>query len=558
MARLTNPRTIFAFTSPRTIEKIIPEIQILIDTLDGRDWDTDTQTEFFDELYNSEFYDGDSPPKDKAFAARDRITRAPKALGFVDLKPVVALTNAGQRLLSGHRTHETFAKQLFKFQLPSPYHTIPDDSEMNIRPYLELLRLVNELGDISKREIAIFFVPLIHYQDFPKVIKKILAYRARGKKIKTNRKAWIQTVFDTELKKIYSDEIKAGNFSTRESGVKTLSKFLATKRGNHNDYADALIRYLRSTQLITFDPKSYRVIISPSKKADVDFILENIEQSAWNFVAEEDFKAYMFNPDELQLLTDDRGYLTTRLTALKAAFDPKADIETLKDNLEVAEINRIETVITKTEVALKNYQEYDDVIDVFSKIQNKEVPDAPLFLEWNVWRSMVMINYVQEIKPNFTFDFDGFPLNTAQGNKPDIQAEYDGFNMIVEVTMSSGNTQFNMEGESVARHFGNIQRDNDTPAYCIFIAPNISDGTLAHFFNLNRIKTKFYGGKTRIIPMSMAQFIEFITIARDKGFKDAKNLKDYLDTIIEHNQTAEDESVWYDQIGQSIPNWVAA
>jgi hypothetical protein len=68
----------------------------------------------------------------------------------VDLKPKIKITEVGERLLSGKRTSEVIAKQLFKFQLPSPYHKISADRGFNIKPYLELLRLVKELGNISK------------------------------------------------------------------------------------------------------------------------------------------------------------------------------------------------------------------------------------------------------------------------------------------------------------------------------------------------------------------------------------------------------------------------
>lgn len=556
MARLSNPRTVLAVTSPRTLEKTIPEIDLLIQYFDGQVWNPTSQIKYFDRLYASPFYDGESLPKDKAFAARDRINRAPKALGFVDLGPVIDLTEAGERLLGGKRIHETFAKQLFKFQLPSPYHLIPDDSEMNIRPYLELLRLFYDFGELSKKEIAMFFVPTIHYSDYSEVVKKIKAYRTAATKIKTNRKKWIQDYYDAELKKVYDDEISAGKFDTRQSKEKTLKKFLATKRGLHNDYADALVRYLRATQLITFNTKTLRPILAPSQKEAAKFILDTVEPSAWEFANEDAFKAYMFNPEELQLLTDDRDYLIKKLDQLKVIYKEKDDIGTLKDLLEAAEIGHMQQVVQQSSVALKNYQEFDDVIDMFDKIKKKEVPDTSLFLEWNVWRSIVMINYVKDCKGNFSFDFDGVPLSTAQGNKPDIQAEYDGFNMIVEVTMSAGNTQFNMEGESVARHFGNVQKDNNIPAYCIFIAPKISEGTLAHFFNLNRFNTKMYGGKTRIVPMTLDQFISFIRIARDKDFKDPKKLKAYLDGLIEQGRSAADEDVWFGQIDTSISRWV--
>ncbi|MEI6851472.1 MAG: AlwI family type II restriction endonuclease, partial [Bacteroidota bacterium] len=181
----------------------------------------------------------------------------------------------------------------------------------------------------------------------------------------------------------------------------------------------------------------------------------------------------------------------------------------------------------------------------------------PLYLEWNIWRSMVMINYAKKVQGNFTLDLDGIPLNQALGNMADIEVEYEGFKMILEVTMSSGNKQYEMEGEPVARHFGNLQRSSTVPVYCLFVAPKISEGALAHFFNLNRMNTKAYGGKTRIVPMNLSQFMSFITIAKDKKFDNSKVLESYLDTVIQQNLVLDDESIWYQHINDSIPAWVS-
>ena len=126
MANLSKTKTIFAFTSPRTIEKIIPEIRILVNKYGGKKWDDETQSLFFNDLFLSDFYEGKEKPKDIQLAARDRITRAPKALGFVDLKPVIKLTEVGQQLLNGKRINEVISRQLIKFQLPSPYHKLPE------------------------------------------------------------------------------------------------------------------------------------------------------------------------------------------------------------------------------------------------------------------------------------------------------------------------------------------------------------------------------------------------------------------------------------------------
>ena len=97
--------------------------------------------------------------------------------------------------------------------------------------------------------------------------------------------------------------------------------------------------------------------------------------------------------------------------------------------------------------------------------------------------------------------------------------EYDTFKMIVEVTLSSGNTQFNMEGESVARHFGTMQNNSDKPVFCFFYCSKISDGALAHFF-LNRLNTRAYGlGKQNFLPMTVSNFVKFITTAKDTNFQ---------------------------------------
>lgn len=557
MANLSKTRTVFAFTSPRTIEKIIPEIQILVESFGGKVWNTQTQSAFFHELFNSEFYEGEKMPNNISLAARDRITRAPKALGFVDLKPKIQLTEVGEKLLSQVRTHETIAKQLFKFQLPSPYHKIPADRGFGVRPYLELLRLTKELGNLSKTEVAIFFVQMTHHSKFDSVVAAIKKFRKDAKKNKGNRKAFIEERFIKEILITYAADIKANNLKTRESGDASLAKFIKTKRSNHIDYADAFIRYLRATQLITFDKKTFRMIVAPSRIAEVDYILKNVDRNTLPYKTEADYKKYLFSPTSLLLLTDDRKYLERQLSKLSIKFDVKASIDSLKDLLEGTEKKMISAAIQQTKMSLKNYKEFEDVIEVFEKITKKEIPDPPLYLEWNIWRALVMMNYAKEVKGNFAIDLDGVPLNTALGNMPDIEVEYNGFKVIVEVTMSSGNKQYEMEGEPVARHFGKIQNNSTVPVYCLFVAPKISEGALAHFFNLNRFNTKAYGGKTRIVPLSLSQFIAFVTIAKDKSFNHSKILKTYLDSMIKSNQSVDDETIWSQQIHDSIPVWVS-
>jgi len=415
--------------------------------------------------------------------------------------------------------------------------------------------MIKVLGSLSKTEIAIFFVQLIDYANFDTVKEAIENYREGISATTLNRDVFRERVFNAELRKIFVKEIGTGNLETRESDDNSLANFLYTKRSNQTDYADAFMRYLRSTQLVTFERRTFRLIINPDRIDEVDYILTNVPRGAETFPNEAAFKQYLFDPDAITLLADDPAYLAARLNKIAIAVPEGLSTEELKDFVETAEVEKTERIIQEAEGSLKEYQDFDDVMDIFQKITDKVIPAPSLFLEWNVWRGLVMINDAVRIQGNFRLDLDGMPLSVAPGNRPDIEAEYENFNLIVEVTMSSGQTQFNMEGESVPRHFGNAQRDSDIPVYCIFVAPSISKGALAHFFNLNKNHTDYYGGKTRIVPITIEQFGILLTTGRDMGLNDSSALKSFLDRIIGHNQTVVGENAWFEYVNESIRRW---
>lgn len=551
MANLKDTKTIFAFTSPRTIEKIIPEIDLLIKRYSGWEWNKDTQELFFKDLFESEFYEWKSLPKDLAFAARDRITRAPKALWFVDLKPTIQLTEAWKKLLSWIRVNETITKQLLKFQLPSPYHRVSDDKWFNVRPYLELLRFVHVLWNPSKTEIAMFFVQMINYNKFDEIVEKVKDYRLRYSEYRWNKKEFIYSEFSKQICNTYKDEIEAWNFKWREDNDSSLSEFIERKISNSTDYADALIRYIRATKLVTLD-KNTRLIVSQFNKDKVDYILSNIDRNAINFTSEKEFKKYLFNTSNIILLDDDINYLKEKLEKIWEYKIENLNIEEIKNLLDKEEKSYVNKIIEAEEIQLKTYSDYDDIQAVYTKIKKKEVFDPPLYFEWNTRRSMVMIDHAMSIQWNFKVDLEWNPLSTALWNVPDIEIEYDDFKLMVEVTMSSWQKQFDMEWEPVPRHFGNFKKTTNKPVYCLFIAPNISEWALAHFFALNKSAPKFYWSQTSIIPMNLDMFKIFIKTAKDNKIADPNLIKQYFDWILQINRSSNDEVLRLNYIENTI------
>jgi hypothetical protein len=224
------------------------------------------------------------------------------------------------------------------------------------------------------------------------------------------------------------------------------------------------------------------------------------------------------------------------------------DIPKLKSLL--AKYQRIRVgEITSTEIdSLKHYEKYEEVADVFNKIQTRDMVDRPLYLEWNTWRAFNMLDD-GTIKGNFVVDDEGMPLYTAGGNKADIECSYRNFEINVEVTMSSGNRQYEQEGESVARHLGLRSQKTNKDTYCIFIAPSISEATLAHYYTLHNTHIAYYGGKAKIIPLELDDFkliLQKASAAEQKPT--SENIKNFLINSSRWATVSSNETEWFSKV----------
>ena len=562
MARLDN-KALFFTTSPRTPAKMIPEIRLLHEHFEGRKWNSATQEEFIDRLAESDFFEGTGSPTDKAFSARDRINRAPKSLGFVDLKPHVALTNAGEALISGKRPQEIFLRQLLKFQLPSPYH-IENRSitgTFYVRPYLEIMRLVRELEYITFDELKIFAVQLTDYRKFDVLKSEILAFRVKKEARKGEYKRLVNEVWTDAVMSIYSDNISEGRTRTRETADASLKKFISTKKSNLRDYADACFRYLRYTGLVSLSHRSRTISFFPDKLPEVDFILSTVERKPVFIDDELAFKAHLFSATQPALYVDNKENIIDTLmriatyTKRELISNPIDELKDLRDDIIQ---KRKDAVITAQVEEIKSYSLFSEIMDTYTEIISDEIFDAPEMLEYNTWRAMTMLDG-GDIKGNFKFDDAGQPLSTAQGNMPDIECDYDDFVLSVEVTMQSGQRQYETEGEPVARHYGQMKSRTGKDAYCLFIAPSINTAALSHFYALNQINIGYYGGKAQIIPLELDQFMRLVDTAYNNPNRpEPRDVKRFLDSAIEQIPLAANETEWSDRIQNCIDLWFAA
>lgn len=553
-------KTLFFTTSPRTPLKMIPEIQVLYNNFEGEKWNTNTQVEFIKKLADGNDFDGKGSEKDMAFSARDRINRAPKALGFVDLKPNIKLTEAGENFISGKRTEEVLLRQLLKFQLPSPYHKEPEEFNgiFCIKPYLEIFRLIYELGTISFDELMIFGMQLTHYNKFNSIVAEIKNFRRMKLYTQSSYKTFRGKYLKEQVEKIYADDINEGNTKTRESRDNSRDKFVTTKSRNLRDYADACFRYLRATGMVEISQRGHSISIMPEKRKEVAFFLSMIDRNPIYIDDEDNYKKYLFDGSVPQLYSDNRLRLIEQVKEVTEKRDGLDEYTTneLKDILENAIANKKKQIINKQITELKEYKNYDDVMDTFNDIKNNVLYDAPLMLEWNTWRAMTMLDG-GDIKANLKLDDKGQPMSTAAGNMSDIVCDYDDFGLAVEVTMQSGQKQYETEGEPVSRHLAKLKKETGKDAYCLFIAPKINESCIAYFYALHTMNIAFYGGKSVIVPLELDVFINMVEQSYNAGYvPNPLQVKSIFEYSLEQAKNSVDEKEWYAKVKEKALNWL--
>jgi len=557
MARIDS-KVLFLTTSPRTPEKMIPEIKLLVEHFTGDSWNTDTQQAFMNILREEQFFNGKGE-NDPALSARDRINRAPKSLGFVSLSPYISLTQAGQALLSFKRKDEVFLRQMLKFQVPSPYHKLTAKAaSFRVKPYLELLRLVRVMGTLRFDELQIFGMQLTDWHDFDKIARKIELFRIAKAEHQGSYRTFKTEYLRNELTRIFEDRIASGETRTRESKDVSLEKFLKTQSSNMRDYADACFRYLRATGLVNVSHIGKSLSIVPERIEDVDYILQTVDREPCFVDDEKSYITYLGDAALPSLLTDDKQRLIAKLHAEfpETAIRRDANVVTLKNLFAELIEQRKSDTLCKQVREIKDYKLYDEIQNTFRQIEKNELYDAPLMLEWNTWRAMTMLDG-GEIKANLNFDDFGKPLSTAQGNISDIVCDYGDYMLSVEVTMASGQKQYEMESEPVSRHLGKMKKAFGKPCYCLFIAPTINEACIAHFYALHNMNISYYGGNSVIIPLPLNLFQKMLEDSYKVNYTPSSSqVRRFFEYSEELAKKCRDETIWYERITKKALNWL--
>ena len=74
---------------------------------------------------------------------------------------------------------------------------------------------------------------------------------------------------------------------------------------------------------------------------------------------------------------------------------------------------------------------------------------------------------------------------------------------------------------------------------------------------LNKVNVSYYGGKAKIIPLELEQFMRLVENAYN--YRDQPNEEDlriFLDKVIQYGESARDENEWRDGIQECVMKWL--
>lgn len=582
MAKTSRARAWFFPTSPRSPYKLQGELKLL-KLLEGKPWNHATQIEFAELLKSYAGFEGHISTRDPAFSARDRVTRAPRLLGLVHLPKkgqhgLLRFTAAGNQFLELDDSMQTLflQRQIAKIQFASPLHRTRGFEAMSIKPLGLMIEMLLALNRMSKDEIALFGLTTINAEDIPAQIAAVKAYRKRAKALKPReRKQFRHDTRREIVLQLYEADLRDGNTKLREGG----KNFVLTKLRTLHDYADASVRYLRATGLFTVTPHGQFLELSKTRIEDARFLLDRYGSSSSkksDADYDEYIQDYLGNPELPHIRHDLPSLQDTSFDSLISSLETFNSLEAARyranflgartptEKLKL--LLALENELTRNRVAEEarslrqelnvSAVEIENSYEMISS-RHSEIIDRPLTYEWNTWRAMVLINDARSVIGNYSVDADGNPVSTAAGNRPDLVIEYETFHLAVEVTLSSGQKQYEMEGESVTRHVGQLQKrtseSNDSrPVYGIMIAETINETVTSHLLNVSRYPNKVYAGPVRIVPLDRREFCHLMQATLKHRHFDHRLLKTFFESIFLKSAIELDEIAWRKLIHQKI------
>jgi len=500
-------------------------------------------------------------------AMRGRQDRVPLIrCGLLHNSDVVKLTPLGESMLSGEIDFSTVMKNFaFKWQLPEL--NLGSHSEVNgfsIKPFIGTLALIDKVNEFSKQkdrtaagldwdEFCYFVPTLIKHDDISRWAEVILKHREEA----TNLPGGQRREFKAQLAK----QFLIGNGSVPTS----------PNWDSLFDYGDNTFRYFKTTGMLSLRGGGNYVDISPTHLLEAKMLIEHelFKPLAFNSGAE--YTEYLIDlnsftppwatPEKVAEIENELRRMIVEQSSTQQN-DVEVKTETLStplmsENTEIAKLKAILTGFQLSEITSKSTTSefLEACADDFRKLKfprgkTDEMDvlriDRVTYSEYLSYKSLLSINDLEKIKPNYPTNEEGFPTFHAGGGVADLEIFYKDFNAICEITLLTGSQQMYKEGQPVQRHLADFMKSySDKDAFGIFIAPSI------HVDTANTFRQAYFSGHShaaslKILPFSFDNWVSLLlnlsAMRRDGKRITQSNLYGYFSSLLPKlsNETCDD------------------
>ncbi len=501
--------------------------------------------------------------KDPPMRGRQSMSPLEK-LGLVDKSTGrVIITDVGNKLLNNEITFDEFMfEALLKLQYPNPIEK--EHKNWNSKPFINALRLIKKVNELCREnktkekgltqiEFGIFALSIKKYTDVEDIAKKVIEFRTEFEALAS----------DAE-KENYKNKYIADYLSSYENPEK-----------NIKEYTDNIVRYMRITKYIYIRGKYGHscIDLEPRRMIEINSILASDSGAAVEFSKENwinyfgTFGTYDLPFDTVEKLQEifnenliDINKLEEKLNiprTMQLCPKVRTDIKSSLIDLRTKRV-KLQNLEIKHDFS-NDISKIDEAIESLKNIRKLDLKPSIALEKW----SNIALNIINDsllIKPNSIVGDDNEPTFTAPAGVPDIECFYDSFNSICEVTMLTGRDQWFNEGQPVMRHLRDFENSNiGKECYCLFIAPSLHTDTISTYFT--SVKSGYDGVEQKIIPITIAQFIELIKVVSlfkqdNKEFKHSY-IKDFYDRVLEIVEQTKSHSTWQEKIPSVLNSWTA-
>lgn len=557
-------------TTVRNPERIPDAVQLFVRAMDGRPFGRAEQFEFQGLMIDAGLVESDrTVDKGEGDDGARKFASAFKQLGLVtdwSYGKLWEATRVGALLARPDRTDELvesiFLRQLLKYQIPSPLESsrVPGFRVRPFRLLLKFLRRTYEEGllGLTKHEIGLYVITTLTEDatNFEDAFEKIRAFRAKYESLSGN----------VAKKKFATDELAR------------VAKGLGLKPGTLGDYADSNSRYALMSGLLTL--RGNKLALPEARLQYVDALLAD----GSTLVPDSHYLEYFYDPSMPPLPTDDPAFLhyeTVRLLAelQDVATDVGAEwvLPVSPTSNELAELQAYEFRLRADLRQLRELQFYrrqrssealEEITQWLENIRDNTLPGgavyAPAYFEWVVWRLFLAINQLTvpvDRTRGFKIGDDMQPIHHARGGAADLAFGYTNYNLVCEMTLTTGGRQFTMEGEPVTRHvYTAIQASGGKPVYGLFVARQLDPNTADAFH-----KARYWPSKewktpvaTPVVALEIDQILALISLMQTQGMLTPSDIRTLLDNILEMQEDYESGPEWFKAYSKYYDNWCNA